>query len=383
MVDYTVAPDLGMAAERHEAAGQGGRTIADDGSYVLKALALALLFALAAGCFTVLRPFLAAILWAAILAVSTWPIFAMVERALHGRRALAALATTLGLAAILLLPLVLLGMRLTENVVRLADTVQSAMAAGGAPPAPAWLADIPFVGKRLASAWQTSLQDGEALAAIVREHVGPARDWLLARGADLAAGLLQLTLSLLTLFFFYKDGPVLMRTVNTIVMKVTGSHGVSWAAAGTIKSVVHGLLGTALIQAILMAVGLRISGVPGALVLGFASFFLSLIPLGLVLIWLPAALWLSSQGANEWALFMAVWGFVVGMIDNFLRPYLIGQGSDLPFLLVLLGVIGGAAGFGLIGIFLGPTLLAVAYGLIWDWSSDAPPVTGVIVHERP
>src|SRR5690242_15944737 len=137
MVDYTIAPDLGMAAERHEA-GQGGTTVdSSGGSYVLKALALALLFALAAGCFTVLRPFLAAILWAAILAASTWPVFAMVERALHGRRSLAALATTLGLAAILLLPLVLLGMRLTENVVRLTDTVQSAMATGETPPVPA------------------------------------------------------------------------------------------------------------------------------------------------------------------------------------------------------------------------------------------------------
>src|SRR3954447_24486777 len=123
MVDYTISPDLDLSAERHEAAEVASAF--ESGSYVLKALALALLFALAAGCFTVLRPFLAAILWAAILAASTWPIFGMVERAVHGRRSLAALLTTLGLAAILLLPLILLGMRLTENVVRLAETIQS------------------------------------------------------------------------------------------------------------------------------------------------------------------------------------------------------------------------------------------------------------------
>jgi predicted PurR-regulated permease PerM len=343
----------------------------DIGSHVRRALGLALLFALVAGCMVVLWPFFVAILWGAILVVSTLPIFGRLVRLTGGRRSLAALLMTLGLTVVLLLPLVMVGARLTENVARLAEVARSTME-GGLPSPPAWLSDVPVVGRRLLVWWQAAAQDTETLKAGLQDYVVPARDWLLARGADIAGGLLQLALSLLTAFFFYRDGPSILRTTDSIITKISGDRPgrFSQTAAATINGVVRGVLGTALAQALLSAVGYWLAGVPGALFLGLLSFFLSLVPLGLVLIWLPAAIWLASQGEKEWAVFTAIWGLFVGTLDNFLRPYLIRHGSDLPFLIVLLGVVGGAVGFGLVGVFLGPTLLAIAYSLAREWGSE-------------
>jgi predicted PurR-regulated permease PerM len=363
-----------MAAINFGKARRGGAYPAtgEADSHIRKALGLALLFALVAGCFVVLRPFIVAILWAAILVVTTWPVYQWLERRLNQRRSLAAAVMTLGLAAVLLLPLVMLGASLTDNVLQLSETVRSAMTTSGLPPPPAWLHDIPLAGPRLEQSWLAASADTASFRATIQEHIGPIRDWLLARGADLLQGMLQLTLSLITSFFFYRDGPAIRRAADAILGRISGSpaHRFSETAGSTISGVVYGVLGTAVVQAILAGLGYRLAGVPGALFLGFVSFFLALIPAGLVIIWLPAAFWLAGQGEKEWAIFVAVWGLFVGALDNVLRPYLIGRGSDLPFLLVFLGVIGGAVGFGLVGIFLGPTLLALAYGLAREWGSD-------------
>ena len=178
-----------------------------------------------------------------------------------------------------------------------------------------------------------------------------------------------MSLSLLTVFFFYRDGPALLRAVDRIISKITGSPArrFTQSAGATVKAVVLGLLGTSLVLGILSAAAYWAAGVPGALFLGFLSFFLNLLPGGMGLIWLPAAIWLVSQGATQWAVFIVVWGLFLGALDNILRPYLMRQGSDLPFLLILIGVVGGALGFGLIGVFVGPTLLGIAFGLAMEF----------------
>jgi predicted PurR-regulated permease PerM len=137
----------------------------------------------------------------------------------------------------------------------------------------------------------------------------------------------------------------------------------------TIKSVVYGTIGTAIAQSILTALGLWLAGVPGALLLGFLTFFMALTPIGAPLVWIPASIWLFYMEETGWAIFLALWGiFVVGVADNFIRPYFISRGSDLPFVLVFLGVFGGAIAFGFLGIFLGPTLLAIGYEIVRDWT---------------
>lgn len=372
---YVPGPD---AIRRRSAAAAARPTVAahgGDGSYIEKALAILVLLVLLAGCLVVLRPFIAAILWATILAYATWPAYARLLAFFNGRRGLAAGLLTLAIAVLLLLPLVLLGMSLAENVVKLVEELRTAMVTGLPPPP--WLTDLPLVGPRLAAFWATMTQDATARTAALQPYVGPLRDWLLARGGDVVQGILQISLSLLTAFFFYRDGPTIVATLESIGTKLAGARAGTLlrTAGGTINGVVRGVLGTALVQGLLMAVAFWAAGVPAPLLLGFLSFFLSLIPLGLVLVWLPATIWLASQDAVIAAAAVAIWGILVGQVEHFLRPYFIRKGSELPVLLILLGILGGAVAFGFVGIFLGPTLLAIAHSLIHDWGRPAADVT--------
>jgi predicted PurR-regulated permease PerM len=140
-------------------------------------------------------------------------------------------------------------------------------------------------------------------------------------------------------------------------------------AGSTTKSVVYGIIGTAIAQAAMASIGFWIAGVPGTLLLGFLTFVLSLVPGGPPFVWVPVAIWLLYTGQPGWALFMAIWGFIsISGIDNIVRPYLISRESRMPLLLVFLGVIGGVLAFGFIGIFLGPTLLALGFTLLMEWS---------------
>jgi predicted PurR-regulated permease PerM len=168
--------------------------------------------------------------------------------------------------------------------------------------------------------------------------------------------------------------------LTNAVERIGGEHGkhLLTVAGNTVRGVVYGILGTALAQAILASIGFLIVGVPGAALLALLTFFSSVIPvLGTGLVWLPAALWLFNQGSTGWGIFMIVWGLGVASVDNVLKPWLISQGSDMPFLLIFFGVLGGALAFGFIGVFLGPTLLAVGFRLVEAWgaagrASDTP-----------
>ena len=157
--------------------------------------------------------------------------------------------------------------------------------------------------------------------------------------------------------------------LTAAVQHIAGERGKHLlnVAGGTVRSVVYGILGTALVQAVMSGVGFVIAGVPGAALLTLLTFFLSVVPMGPPLVWIPSAIWLFKQGSVSWGIFMIVWGLGVSSIDNFIKPWLISQGSDLPFILIFFGVIGGALAFGFIGIFLGPTLLAVGFRLIREW----------------
>jgi predicted PurR-regulated permease PerM len=179
-------------------------------------------------------------------------------------------------------------------------------------------------------------------------------------------------LSLLIAFFLYRDGRAAAARLETVVGQLAGgrAHTLLGVASGTIKGVVYGILGTNLVQGVLAAIGFWLSGVPGAFLLGVLSFFLTTIPMGPVIIWVPAVLWLFHIGDTGWAVFLALWSFgVFGPLENVLRPYLISRGSDLPVILVLFGMIGGLLAFGFLGIFLGPVLLAVSFTLAEEWSA--------------
>lgn len=328
-----------------------------------------LLLTLLGACILVLAPFWSALFWAAVLAFASWPLMRLLTGLLRGSVTQAALLLTLAWMVALALPLVWLGFNL-------ADHIQSAVAfikdvqVDGLPEPPVWLAAVPLLGERLVGIWNTIDQQGAALFVAIRPYLGEVGNWLLARSAQIGGGMLELILSLVLVFFFYRDGPALAHFVHALLERLIGDRAGHYLhlVAGTVQRVVNGVIGTAAAQAVLALIGFMIAGVPGAILLGMLTFVFSLIPMGPPLIWIPATAWLAWNGEYGMAVFLGIWGtLIVSGVDNVLKPYLISRGGNLPLVVVLLGVFGGILAFGFMGLFLGPTLLAVAYSLLKDW----------------
>lgn len=331
-----------------------------------------LLLVLFGASFWVMAPFWSALFWGAVLAFASWPLMRLLTRWLGGRESLAAGILTLGWMLLVAVPLVWLGFNLADHV-RDAVALIKDIQVDGLPEAPTWLGSIPFVGERLVATWDSIDQQGAALMVSIKPYLGQVGNWLLARSAQIGGGILELTLSLVFVFFFYRDGPRLAMFVHRLLERLIGERAGYYIelVAGTVQRVVNGVIGTAAAQALLALVGFLIAGVPGALVLGIVTFLLSLIPMGPPLVWIPATAWLAWKGDYTYAVFLGVWGtFVISGVDNVLKPYLISRGGNLPLVIVLLGVFGGLIAFGFIGLFIGPTLLAVAYSLLTDWSAS-------------
>lgn len=333
-------------------------------------LLIALIGLLALGSFLVLLPFLSALLWASILCFATWPVFERLVGWLRGRRTLAASIMCLVVTALLVAPFIIVGASLADNVANLSRLLQNALT-HPSPTPPEWLTQLPLVGGKLAELWVSATTNADALLQQARAALPAVSKWALTHGLALGHGVAQLALSVFVAFFVYRDGVSLAERLATGVTRLAGTRGEALLrlAGGTVKGVVYGILGTALAQGILAGIGFMIAGVPGALLLGLLTFFLSIVPMGPPLLWIPATVWLYYQGHAGMAVFLALWGaLVVSSVDNFLKPYLISQGAAMPFILVLFGVLGGLATFGFLGVFLGPTLLAVAYSLLRDWT---------------
>jgi predicted PurR-regulated permease PerM len=329
-----------------------------------------ILILLAAGCLFVMIPFVSSLLWAAVLAFSSWPLYCRLLKLVGNRRALAASLMSLALILVILMPFIIMGAKLADHVGELTAAVRKWIDAG--PPAPPeWLHKIPVLGNRIVEYWQTLATDSAKMLAVVKRLVEPASAQLLALGVALGGGLVQLALSIFIAFFFFRDGVKVTEQLSTAVMRIGGERGsyLLTLAGNTVRGVVYGILGTALVQAVMAGVGFVLAGVPGAGVLTLLTFFLSIVPMGPPLVWIPATFWLFHQGQTGWGIFMIIWGIGVSSIDNFVKPWLISRGSTMPFLLILFGVLGGAIAFGFIGVFLGPTLLAVGYRIVQEWFS--------------
>ncbi|MBX7275951.1 AI-2E family transporter [Pseudomonas sp. ERGC3:01] len=330
-----------------------------------------LLLVLFGASFWVMAPFWSALFWGAVLAFASWPLMRLLTRWLGGRESLAAGILTLCWMLLVAVPLVWLGFNLADHVRDAVGLIKD-IQVDGLPAAPTWLGSIPFVGERLVATWDSIDQQGAALMVSIKPYLGQVGNWLLARSAQIGGGILELTLSLVFVFFFYRDGPRLALFVHRLLERLIGERAGYYIelVAGTVQRVVNGVIGTAAAQGLLALIGFLIAGVPGALVLGIVTFLLSLIPMGPPLVWIPATAWLAWKGDYTYAVFLGVWGtFIISGVDNVLKPYLISRGGNLPLVIVLLGVFGGLIAFGFIGLFIGPTLLAVAYSLLTDWSA--------------
>ncbi len=319
--------------------------------------------------YLVLHPFVPAILFAAVVCSSSWPLYVRLHKLLWGNSTLAALVMSFLMVVLVIGPCLLLALSLTDNVTVLVETVKSALD-GGPVEAPVWLTTVPLVGEYASQYWQRVATSGESLAAQSKGLLEPTRVFVVGVGKFVGNGLVQMTLAVFIGFFFYRDGNALMATVRKFLDRLAGDLAVELLATtqNTVTGVVQGIFGTALAQALVAVVGFLIAGVPAAWLLGIGTFFLSLIPVGPPLLWGGASVWLLMHGETGWAIFMALWGLlVISTIDNVVKPYLISRASKLPILMIVLGVFGGVIAFGFIGVFIGPPVLAVGLTLLQLW----------------
>lgn len=336
--------------------------------YFAKLTAMALLVA---GCFMVLRPFLAATLLAIVVCISTWPLYLWLLRKMKGRQTIAALTMTLSLVLVVILPLALVAYNLADNITSLYTAIGQAIKAGPPEP-PVWLKNVPLIGESSNAYWHLVANSRKALDALLQRLLEPGKNFLFAGGMLLGQGVIEMSLAAFICFFCYRDGIALTRFFSMAMNRIMGTHLVDIldTVNNTVRGVMYGLLGTALAQGIVATTGFAIAGVPAPLLLGAVTFIFSVFPIGPPLIWGGAAIWLFYQGSAGWAIFILLWGFfLISSVDNVIKPMLISRSSNLPFVLGLFGVMGGVYVFGFIGIFIGPVLLAIGLNLLQEWAA--------------
>lgn len=321
----------------------------------------------------VLRPFLAAAVWAVMIVVATWPLFISLEMLMGKRRIPAVVLMSLGLLLLLVLPLWLAFDTIAGHSEQLAAAGRL-LATKGLPAPPEWLAGLPLIGDKIAGFWQQMTTDGTSgLLATVTPYASDAGKWALARVGGLGGMLIQFLLIVTLAAVFYSGGEAGAGLVLRFGRRLAGARGEqSIILAGqAIRGVALGVGVTAIVQSVLGGLGLAVAGVPFATLLSALMLMLCIAQVGPTLVLLPAVGWLYWQGDNGWATALLLWTVVVASLDNFLRPALIKRGADLPLLLIFAGVIGGMLSFGLIGIFVGPVVLAVTWTLMLAWIEES------------
>ncbi|KAB2922363.1 MAG: AI-2E family transporter YdiK [Dechloromonas sp.] len=321
----------------------------------------------------VLLPFLAATVWAAMLVVATWPWLRLLEEKFAGRRLPAVALMTIGLLLLLVLPLWLAIDTIVDHADALAATAQGVVD-NGLPPPPAWLAGLPLIGERLDALWQQFAAGGAGgLVAMLTPYAASTGKWALAQVGGLGGMLIQFLLIVTIAAILYGSGESAARLCRRFGRRLAGERGENSIilAGQAIRGVALGVGVTALVQTVLGGIGLAVAGVPFAALLSAVMLMLCIAQVGPGLILFPAVAWMYWSGDAVWATFLLVWSVVVTTLDNFLRPMLIRKGADLPLLLIFAGVIGGMLSFGLIGIFVGPVVLAVTWTLTLAWIEDA------------
>ncbi|QBH96243.1 AI-2E family transporter YdiK [Limnobaculum zhutongyuii] len=327
-------------------------------------------------CLWVVRPFILGFAWAGMVVIATWPLLLRVQKYTGGRRTPAVIFMTLLLVVVFVLPFGLVINSIVDNSGQLVDWV-------GKPenwhiPKLAWLNDIPGVGRRLYRNWQAMTADnGKALVASVQPYAGAATTWFVSQVAHVGGFMLHGTLMVVFSALLYAKGEAVAKGIRHFALRLAEKRGEAAVILGAqaIRAVALGVVVTALTQALLGGIGLAISGIPYATLLTVLMFICCLAQIGPSLILFPAVFWLYWSGDNTWGTVLLVWSCVVVSMDNFLRPALIRLGADLPLLLILSGVIGGLLAFGMIGLFIGPVVLAVSYRLISAWIDEVPEPT--------
>src|SRR5262245_1604355 len=324
---------------------------------------------LLAACFWLLKPFLPSVVWATTIVVATWPAMRALETRLWGRRSLAVAIMTLAMLVIVIGPVAIATLALVEHLDNIALWTRWLAGLAVATP-PQWVTDLPLVGKKIGEEWgKVAALSPAELAAQVTPYLRGILLWGIGQVGGFTALFVQFFLTVAVSVVLYAQGEAAAAGVLAFARRLAGEHGehVAVLSAQAIRAVALGVVVTALVQSIIGGIGLAVTGVPYAALLTAVMFLLGVAQIGPLPVLLGGVVWLYWKGENFWGSVMLVWLLVTSVLDNFLRPILIRKGADLPLLLIFAGVLGGLLAFGIIGLFIGPVVLAVSYTLLVAW----------------
>ena len=343
-------------------------------------LAVLILGGLIASTVWILGPFLPSTIWGITLVIATWPILQRVQAALGGRRGPAALVMTLLLLAIVVLPFGSAVSTIVKNSGQI-QSIATAVTSFQIPPTPPWVSNLPVIGDPITEAWDHVASAGaNTLIVEAGPYIGQVTKYFVSAVGGLGVFFVQLLLTIVVASILYSNGDRAAAMARRFGHRLAGERGeqVVLLAGQAIRGVALGVVVTALVQSLLGGIALAMAGIPFAAILTAVMFMMCIVQLGPALVLLPAVVWLYYTGPLSWAIFLLVSSLVVISLDNVLRPLLIRRGAHLPMLLILVGVIGGLMAFGLIGVFVGPAMLAVTWTLLLAWLAEdepSPPVS--------
>lgn len=326
---------------------------------------------LIAWCFQIVRPFITPVIWGIIIAVAVAPLYARLERITGGRRRLAALLFVLLALVVLIGPTMMLSETLYGGIRHVAGQLQQGTVE--IPPPPDNVHDWPLIGKSLANFWDLASENLEDALGQLKPQIKALGVWLLSSAAGAGFGLLQFVLAIVIAGILLPHGAKGHRTARSVATRFAGTRGEEFInlAETTVRSVARGILGVAVIQSVLAGVGFLVVGIPGAGLLALVCLLLSVIQLGPGLVLIPCVIYVFMTGSMVTGILFLIWNVFVGLLDNVLKPLLLGRGVNVPMIVIFIGAIGGFLSMGIIGLFVGSIVLVLGYTLLQTWLKES------------
>jgi predicted PurR-regulated permease PerM len=337
------------------------------GPFIETAVRLAALGLLLYWSLVLVRPFISIVIWSVVLTVALYPVFAWVALRLGGRRRLAALLVTILSLLVVIGPATWLALGLIESLRVISERIDFSNLAIPPPPitAKAW----PLIGEPIYQFWNLAATNFGAALAKILPQLKPLGSSLLRVGADTGIGIIKFLVSIIVAGFLFSPAPSLVDAVKEFSLRLNPAHGEEFVvqAGATIRAVARGVIGISVLQALLAGVGLTIAGIPQASLITFAVLILGIIQIGPSIILIPIIIWSWTFLDTKSALLFTAYMVPVNLVDNLLRPVVMGHGLKTPMLVILIGVVGGTLAYGITGLFLGPIVLAVIWELLLTW----------------
>jgi predicted PurR-regulated permease PerM len=354
-----------------------GSDILADRTFVRRAVEAAirvgLLALLVLWCFQIVRPFVVPIVWGIIIAVAVYPLYDGLQAALGKRRVIAAVVFTILMLVLLIWPTVLLGTTLAESVRLLAIQIGDGTIA--IPPPPESVAHWPVIGEPIARFWQLASENLGGALDQIRPQITSLSRWLLSAAASVGLGILQFAAAIIIAGVLLTHAAGGGRVAHAIAVRLAGESGTTYADLGqaTLRSVARGILGVALIQSLLAGLGFLAVGIPAAGLLALVCLLLAVVQIGPGIVLIGAVVYVFSTADTTIAVVFLIWSIFVGLLDNVLKPLLLGRGVRVPMVVIFVGAIGGMLASGIIGLFVGSVVLALSYTLFTAWVNEATP----------